>query len=410
VLTDWLLAPVGLALIVAAAYAGAELATRLGQPRIAGQLIGVVFVGPTVLGGQIDGVVEGATASGAAGALFPAASVGVLAVVGSIGLILYMLLVGLTIQPRPMLRRAGTIALLTVTVSAGTAVVALVAAPWLREDGGWQGPSADGSAFALALAAALIANGVPVVARILEERGLLETELGAITISSAACITTLALVVAGVAVKGGDLGAAERLLLILAAAAALVAAATAIARSRTLPLAAPVAIALLLGLALAAGIAGRSLVGTALVGPLVVGICAPGTSAAAAFVQERLGRLVRDVLLPVFLGFAALHTNLRELGPDVLAPVAAILVAVTAVKLAAAYTTGRATGFARGDAGALAAMLQCGGIMTIAISLTVLDAGLITTRLHAALTLAGLLTTVAAGPLLRLARGRPRTG
>jgi Kef-type K+ transport system membrane component KefB len=405
--TEWLLVPVDLVLIVAVAYAGAELATRLGQPRIAGQLIGVVFIGPTVLGGQIEGVVDGATARGAGGALFPAASVDVLSVVGSLGLILYMLLVGLTIHPRPMARRAGTIALLTVTVSAATAVVALVAASWLRDDGGWQGPSADGSAFALALAAALVANGVPVVARILEERGLLRTEVGAITIAAAGAITTLALIASGVAVKGGDLGAAERFLLILAGAAALVAAVTALARTRHRPVAPRIAIALLLGLALAAGIAGSTLLGTALVGPLVVGICAPGASAAAAFVEERLGRLVRDVLLPVFLGFAALHTNLRELGPDVLAPVAAILVAVTAVKLAAAYATARATGFSHADAGAVAAMLQCGGIMTIAISLAVLDAGLITTRLHAALTLAGLLTTVAAGPLLRLA-GRSR--
>jgi Kef-type K+ transport system membrane component KefB len=144
--------------------------------------------------------------------------------------------------------------------------------------------------------------------------------------------------------------------------------------------------------------------GTALVGPLVVGILADGAGATAAFVEARLGTVVRELLLPVFLGFAALHTNLRELGPGVLAPVAVILVAVTAVKLAAGYAAGRVAGCSRADAGALAAMLQCGGIMTIAISLAVLDAGLITTRLHAALTLLGLLTTVVAGPLLALAR------
>lgn len=406
-LTEWLLAPVGLLLIVVVAYIGAELATRLGQPRIAGQLVGVVFIGPTVLGGQIEGVVEGAGASGAAGALFPAASVDVLAAVGALGLILHMLLVGLTIDPRPMARRAGTIVLLTVTVSAVTAIVALVAAPWLQDDGGWQGPSADGPAFALALAAALVANGVPVVARILEERGLLRTEVGAITISAAGAITTLALIVSGVAVKGGELGAVERFLLILAGAAILAAVMAALARTRHRPLAPRIAIALLLGLALAAGIAGKSLLGTALVGPLVVGVCAPGASAAASFAELRLGTLVREFLLPVFLGFAALHTNLRELGPDVFAPVVLLVVAVTAVKLAAAYATGRVTGFSRPDAGVLAAMLQCGGIMTTAISLAGLDAGLITTRTHAALTLAGLVTTVAAGPLLGLAR-RPR--
>ncbi len=38
--------------------------------------------------------------------------------------------------------------------------------------------------------------------------------------------------------------------------------------------------------------------------------------------------------------------------------------------------------------------------MTIAISLDVLQAGIITTRTHAMLTLAGLVTTALAGPLL----------
>jgi len=46
----------------------------------------------------------------------------------------------------------------------------------------------------------------------------------------------------------------------------------------------------------------------------------------------------------------------------------------------------------------------------VAISLAVLDADLITTQTHAALTLAGLGSTIVAGPLLSLARrGEPVT-
>gem|GEM_PF-6240236 len=67
--------------------------------------------------------------------------------------------------------------------------------------------------------------------------------------------------------------------------------------------------------------------------------------------------------MPVFLGFAALHTNLRELGSGAPA-IAVVLLAVTAVKFAAAYGASRATGLARSGAGVVAAMLQCGGVMT----------------------------------------------
>lgn len=403
-LSEGLLVVTGILLVVGVARVGAHVATRLRQPRIAGQLVLLVCIGPTVLGGQIDGVVDGARATGVVGALFPPLTVDVLAVLGALGLVLYFLLIGLTIDPRPMARQAGTIALLAVAVSAATTAVALVAAPWLRHDGGWAAPTAGATVFALALSAALVANGVPVVARILEEHGLLRTQLGAITISAGACVTTVALVASGVAIKGGDAGAMQGFVLVIAAAAVLVAIVTAAATAHHHRLAPGVAVGGLLGLAIAAGAAGESLLGTALVGPLVVGIAAHGTGAAARFIEERLGAVVRGSLLPIFLGFAALHTNLRELEPDVFLPVAAMLLAVMAAKLAAGYGVARATGFSPADAGALAATLQCGGVMTIAISLAVLDAGLITTRLHAALTLAGLVTTVVAGPLLERAR------
>jgi Kef-type K+ transport system membrane component KefB len=395
-LSDWLLALAGVAIVVAVAYAGAQVATLLRQPRIAGQFVAVVLIGPTVLGGRIDD------------ALFPARSVDVLGVLGTVGLMLYMLLVGLTIDPAPLARRAGTIALLTISAVVSTVAVALVAGPWLRDAGGWMAAGAHGSEFVVALTAALVASGVPVVARILEERALLRTEVGAIVVTTSGLVTTLALVASGVAVKGGGAGTLERFGVILTVAALLVAVLVPLARANQQRLAGGAAVVLLLATALAAGIAGRSLLGTALLGPLVVGVFAEGGGTVAAGIERRAGLLVREVLLAIFLGYAALHTNLRELGPD-LVTVAAILGAVTAARLAAGYGAGRLAGFGHADAGTIAAMLQCGGVMTIAISLAVLDADLITTRMNAALTLAGLATTVIAGPLMGLAR-RGRAG
>ena len=47
--------------------------------------------------------------------------------------------------------------------------------------------------------------------------------------------------------------------------------------------------------------------------------------------------------------------------------------------------------------------------MTIAISLDLLEAHVIGARMHATLTMIGLVTTIAAGPLLPRARTRTRT-
>ncbi len=169
---------------------------------------------------------------------------------------------------------------------------------------------------------------------------------------------------------------------------------------RSTLVAALVAVVALLAIALAAGFGGKALLGTVLIGPLIAGIAVRNGGHAAIFLERALDVVVRGVLLPVFIAVAALHVNLRELGLDALAPVLALIATVVAVKWVGAYLGARAVGFGGGEARAMGAMLQCGGVITIAISLDVLQAGIITTRTHALLTLAGLVTTLVAGPLL----------
>jgi len=408
-----ILAALDLALVVVVVRCGGALAVRLREPRIAGEMIGAILVGPTVLGGQIEGVVDGAVAAGAVGALFPATAVDVLTWVGGAGMALYMLLVGLTIDPLAMRRRLPAVALLVAATGASMALLALLAARWLEADGGWMGADATSLAFLLALGAGLAAQGVPIVARILEERGLLATRLGSVAIAAGAGVTTLALLASGAAIQGADRAALGDLAIVLGAAALVVAVLAPLARSRWMTLPPRVAVAVLLVIALAAAAGGKLLIGTVLIGPLIVGVAVRNAGFSAVFLEARLGTLVRGVLLPVFLGVAALHVNLRELHASALPVVLAVIAAVVVVKLAASYGAARATGFERGDARALGALLQCGGVMTIAISLDVLQAQIITTRTHALLTLVGLVTTLLAGPLLARSGGgasaaRPR--
>ena len=408
-MTDALLVALDLVIVVAAAYCGGAVAMRFGEPRVAGELAGVILVGPTLLGGHVAGVVDGAVASGLVGTLFPAAGVDVLTWVGGLGMILYMLLVGATIDPAPMWKRAGTIAVLALSIVVSTALLAAIAAAWLRRDGGWQGPDGTDTAFLLALAAGLSAQGVPIVARILEERRLLRTDVGGVVIAAGAMVTGLALIVSGVAIRGGDGAAAAELAIIVAAATSIAAVAAPLARSRWMRLSPGLAVAGLIAIAVAAGIGGKLLIGSVLIGPLIVGIALRNDGHAARFLERRLGVVVRRVLLPIFLGVAALHVNLRELGMGSLLPVLALIAAVVAAKWVASFLTARALGFDGRRSRAIGALLQCGGVMTIAISLDVLQAGIVTTKTHALLTLAGLLTTLIAGPLLA-ASGLRREG
>jgi Kef-type K+ transport system membrane component KefB len=89
--------------------------------------------------------------------------------------------------------------------------------------------------------------------------------------------------------------------------------------------------------------------------------------------------------------------------------VLALLAAVIAIKVGAVYAAARVAGFDSADARAVGALMQCGGVMTIAISLDLLEAHVIDTRMHATLTLIGVVTTIVAGPLLPRPEGRRRS-
>jgi len=395
-----------LVLVVVVARCGGALAVRMGEPRIAGEMIGALLIGPTLLGGHIEGVVEGAEGAGLVGTLFTPLAVDVLTWIGSIGMVLYLLLVGVTIDPAPMGRRAGTILAVALSLVVAMALVAVGAGAWLEADGGWQGPHGTTVTFTLALAAMLAVHGVPIAARILEERGLLRSEVGGIVIVTGACATSIALVGSGIAIRGGDGAAVADLALVVAAGAAVLAIAAPLGRSRFMRLGPLPAVVVLLAIALAAGAAGKALLGTLLLGPLIVGVAVRSAGFSAVFLEARLGTVVRCALVPVFLGVAALHTNLRELGVETLPLVVSVLVAVAAGKMAAVYVSARVAGFDRSEARAIGALLQCGGVMTIAISLDALQAGIVTTQTHALMTLVGLVSTMLAGPLLAASRLR----
>lgn len=404
---EWLLALLDVAAIAAIAWIGGTIMNRLRQPRIAGEMA-AVFVAVVLLGGQIAGVVPGQQAEGRIADLFPETALGFVTFVGELGLVLYMLLVGITIDPAPMRERAGALVLLTAATIGAALALALVAGPLLSDAGGWKPPGASQGAFVLAFAAALAANGLPIVGRILEDRAMAHSAVGSVVIVAATFTTSLALIAAAVASGGGDVPAGGRVALRVAAGLLVLAIVLATVRACSSWLRPAFAVLGVVALALASALAGDEMLSSLLIGPLIVGIAVDKRGVTARTVERRVGAAVRRVGLPVFLGLAALHTDLRGLGSSAFAPLMAIIVAVIALKLAAAYLAARAAGFDSRDARAIGALMQCGGVMTIAISLESLHGHVIDTRMHATLTIIGLATTIAAGILLPRAWHRHR--
>src|SRR5882724_5699300 len=157
--------------ILVAARAGGALFRRVGQPQVMGEMAAGIVLGPSVLGWL---------APAASSALFPAASLGHLNVLSQLGLVLFMFLVGLSLNPNE-LKAYGHVAVLTSHVSIVVpfvfgAALSLYLYPDLA------GAGVGFTAFALCMGAAMSITAFPVLARILAERNMLRSRTGTLAI------------------------------------------------------------------------------------------------------------------------------------------------------------------------------------------------------------------------------------
>ncbi|MGH3041394.1 MAG: cation:proton antiporter, partial [Gaiellaceae bacterium] len=90
---------VDLAVIVAAARMVGWVFVKLGQPRVIGEIVAGILLGPTLLGGTLASGPED-PGSGLVDDLFPFQAFEFLNLLATLGLVLFMFLVGLEVEQR----------------------------------------------------------------------------------------------------------------------------------------------------------------------------------------------------------------------------------------------------------------------------------------------------------------------
>lgn len=402
----WLLLSV--AVLVACARLAGLAARAIGQPQVMGEMAMGIALGPSLLGWIAPGV----TAT-----LFPPGNLPHLHTLSQLGLLLFMFLVGLEFDLR-QLRHLGHTAVLashasiTLPMLLGVGL-ALYLYPRVS--------SADVAfhEFALFMGTAMSVTAFPVLARILRERRLQDTPLGAVAIACAAVddVTAWCLLAGIVAL----VRASEHVLPLPWMLLGLAAFVTVVTLSRKRVLGGFVArfertgrisddaIALLLTIVMVGAVTTEWLGLHLLFGAFFVGVMLPKTHAFVEAIIARFEIVATTLLLPIFFAYTGLRTEIGLVsGAQMWFYCAMILVLAIVGKLAGSALAARVSGLPWRESTALGVLMNTRGLMELVVLNLGLDLGIISPAVFSMLVMMALITTFMTSPLLvRVLAGAP---
>jgi Kef-type K+ transport system membrane component KefB len=390
--------------IVVAARLTGMLFRRMGQPAVIGEMVAGILLGPSLLGLLFPDALA---------FLFPASSLGTLKLFSQVGVILFMFLVGMDLDLRHLREKAHAAVLVSHASIFLPMLLGVGLALFLYAS---QAPAGVAfSSFALFMGIAMSITAFPVLARILEERGLSKTPLGTTSIACAAVddVTAWCLLAVVVAIARSN-GIAPALLTI-GLALAFVGFMLLIVRpwvDRTLTntkLNSRTIMAGTLVFAFAAAWFTEVIGIHALFGAFLAGVVAPSGKAFRAGLRERLEVLVSILLLPLFFAFTGLRTQIGLLDDAASWLICAAVVTIAIVgKLGGSTLAARWTGMSWRDSFSIGALMNTRGLMELIVLNIGYDLGILSQKVFAVMVVMALVTTFMTGPLLELVEARKR--
>ena len=391
-----------LAVICAAGRLCSAVGRRFLQPPVVCEMVAGVLLGPSLFGW---------IAPGASAWIFPREAMPILFAASQLGLALYMFCVGL--EFRPELLATGWRSSVSVSLAGIAAPLVLGAGlgAWSHAQPGFFAPEVLRWQAMLFAGAAMCITAFPMLARIIVERGLSGTRVGALALAAGACddVAAWAMLAVLLAVLKSDAGIALSAIgggLLFTAAVFFVA--RPLAR-RLVARAGPAALgmdglgAALLGLMIAAWIT-DSIRLYAVFGAFLFGLSLPRGEFARA-VRERVEPVTTVLLLPTFFAYSGLNTRLGLLdSPALWAAAALVLLASTAGKGLACGLAARLGGYTLAESAAVGTLMNSRGLMELILLNIGLERGVITPTTFTIYVLMAVATTLAASPVFELVR------
>jgi Kef-type K+ transport system membrane component KefB len=393
---------VQLFVVIALARLAGRVCKRIGQPAVVGEIVVGILLGPSLLG---------LLWPQAFAFVFPTDSLGTLRLMSQVGVCLFMFVVGMELDVRNV-RRSSYVSIAVSHISiAFPYLLGVLLAYFLYTE--LAGPGTPFVAFALFMGICMSITAFPVLARILQDRGITQTFIGSTSLTCAAvddatAWTILAFVVAIASASSVVSVSLNTLLVLLFILVMMLGLRRVLPRwlghdRLTMEQLSPGTLAIVVCLVFSASLATEVIGIHALFGAFLTGAVMPDTHGFRRKLGERIGAFSSVLLLPLFFVFTGLRTQIGLLHDLEGWSLCLLITAIATLgKLGGSAAAARFTGMSWFESLQLGALMNTRGLMEL-IALNIgYDFGILPPRIFTMLVIMAVLTTMITGPLLTL--------
>ncbi|KAJ7462076.1 Sodium/hydrogen exchanger family-domain-containing protein [Mycena latifolia] len=373
--------------------------SRIRQPRVIAEVIGGIILGPSVMG-HIPGFTN---------AIFPSAGMPMLTLTSTIGLVLFLFLVGLEIDVRIIKRNVRAAALISV---AGLLVpLGLGAALGVGVYREFIDPSVNFGYFLLFTAVAVGITAFPVLCRILTELKLLDTTVGVVVLSAGVGNDVVGWILLALTVALVNASTGLTALYVLLASVGFVIFLLypvrwgyiwLARRTGSLEQGSPTTLMMTMTLIMIfASAFFTDIIGVhPIFGGFLAGLVVPHENGFAISLVEKLEDLVSILFLPIYFILSGLKTNLGLLDDGITwAYIIIICLVAFTSKFVACGGTAYFMGFNWREAGAIGSLMSCKGLVELIVLNIGLQANILNPRTFSMFVLHALILTFMTTPL-----------
>ncbi len=374
---------------------------KIGQPTVIGEIIAGIVLGPSLVGYYFPEFSAN---------LFPTESLGNLQFLSQIGLILFMFVIGMELDLKVLKNKANDAVVVShasiiIPFTLGMGLAYLIYEQFAPE-------SVQFISFALFLGIAMSITAFPVLARIVQERGLHKTKLGTMVITCAAAddITAWCLLAAVIAiVKAGSFVSSLYViaLSVVYVVVMLKMVGPFLKRVGDLyptqeKLSKPVVAIFFISLLMSSY--ATEVIGIhALFGAFMAGAIMPNNMRFRTIFIEKVEDVSVVLLLPLFFVFTGLRTQIGLLNDPYLWQVTGLIILVAVIgKFVGSALAARFVGQNWKDSLTIGALMNTRGLMELVVLNIGFDLGVLTPEIFAMMVIMALVTTFMTGPALDL--------